>query len=118
MEDAIVVRRVVEFLDAETDFTSSFDYCCLCSSSRFGGIPSTAHFCHVSIFELAIDRGFFAVVAVWIGVFTFCGSYVSIPLLDSTETDEMDRKLIPNIFEFRGFRTIQNEMGKVIWHGN
>jgi hypothetical protein len=30
----------------------------------------------------------------------------------------MDRKLVPNIFEFRGFRTIQNEMGKVIWHGN
>jgi hypothetical protein len=112
MEDAVVEEGVDEFLegrrvsgcalgseegeryfDAEADFASCIDGCGLgLGCARGEGVASAAYVRHVFFFELAVDGGFLAVVAVyWVVVIAFCGCDVSVAGLDIDGGDGLAR---------------------------
>ena len=78
MKDAVIVRRVLKLLDAEPQCAASFNDRGLGGSGRFEGAAAAAHIGHVFFFEFAVDGGFFAVVAVGVGVVAFAGDDVPV----------------------------------------
>lgn len=66
------------YLDVEADIASCLDDRCLGCTGGFDRIASAAHLYHVLLLELAVDRGFFAIVTIGVGVITFGRSDISL----------------------------------------